>query len=282
MTRKSPAKAPAKTPAKAPAKSPETGKWGDLAPRVGSAIVMVAVGAVALWFGGYVFAALGVLIAGLMTWELVSMVRPGHKRAAIEEGAVAAAALAVALYVPGGVAAIILGILVIVLVGRTGRHPAITAAYGAGIFLGAYGLVTLRNHGGLDLAIWLIVVVIATDIAGYFAGRIIGGPKFWPKVSPKKTWSGTVAGWVAALAVTYWLYSSFLYPDWVLWAAVPLSFASQMGDAAESAIKRRMGVKDSSGLIPGHGGVMDRFDAMIGASLVLTLGAVIARLAGLA
>ena len=259
--------------------APKAGKWGDLGPRVLSGIAMIAVGAFALWMGGYVFAALGVLIAGLMTWELVSMIRPGHRRAAIQEGLVAAAALAVSLYVPGGIAAIMLGILLIVLVGRTGRFPFLTAAYGAGIFLGAYGLVTLRNDGGMDLALWLIAVVIVTDIAGYFAGRIIGGPKFWPRVSPKKTWSGTVAGWVAALAVSYWLYTSFLYPDWILWAAVPLSFASQLGDAAESAIKRKTGVKDSSSLIPGHGGVMDRFDGMIGASLVLTVAGALAALA---
>ena len=93
------------------------------------------------------------------------------------------------------------------------------------------------------------------------------------------TYDANIAGWVAALAVSYWLYTSFLYPDWILWAAVPLSFASQLGDAAESAIKRKTGVKDSSGLIPGHGGVMDRFDGMIGASLVLTVAGPLAALA---
>ena len=116
---------------------------------------------------------------------------------------------------------------------------------------------------------WLIAVVVTTDIAGYFAGRIIGGPKFWPRVSPKKTWSGTVAGWIAAAAVGA-LFAGAL-GNGIIWLSVLVSFAGQMGDAAESALKRSKGVKDASALIPGHGGVFDRFDAMMGAALFITL-----------
>ena len=114
-------------------------------------------------------------------------------------------------------------------------------------------------------------MVIATDVAGYFVGRIVGGPKFWPKVSPKKTWSGTVGGWVAAAAV------GAFFGGWpLILVSVVTSFFSQMGDAAESAIKRRTGVKDSSNLIPGHGGLMDRFDALMGASLfIMLVGAIV-------
>ena len=89
---------------------------------------------------------------------------------------------------------------------------------------------------------------MATDVAGYFAGRIIGGPKFWPAVSPKKTWSGTAAGWIAAAIVGLFFAPHLPGPTVLL--SVVLSFASQMGDAAESALKRRTGVKDSSNLIP--------------------------------
>jgi phosphatidate cytidylyltransferase len=106
-------------------------------------------------------------------------------------------------------------------------------------------------------------VVLASDVAGYFAGRVLGGPKFWPHVSPKKTWSGTVAGWVLA-ALVGWAFMGPLGADaGLIGASVLLAFAGQMGDIAESAIKRRRGVKDSSDLIPGHGGVLDRFDALI-------------------
>ena len=255
------------------------GKWSDLAPRIASAIVMIAVGTAALWFGGHVFAALGVLVAGLMFWELVTMVRPGHKAAAQQEAALGAVAMAAALYVSPGIAAIILGLLLVVMVGRTGTHPFLTAGFTAGIFMAVYGLVGLRNGSGLTWTLWLVVVVVATDIAGYFAGRIIGGPKFWPRVSPKKTWSGTIAGWVAAVLVSYAMVLWAGLPLWTLAAGAALSFASQMGDAAESALKRKMKVKDSSSLIPGHGGVMDRFDAMMGASLAVTLWGIVAGLA---
>ena len=99
----------------------------------------------------------------------------------------------------------------------------------------------------------------------------MGGPKFWPRVSPKKTWSGTAAGWVgAALVGGIFAINSGVWSA-VLLASVVLSLASQMGDIAESAIKRKMGVKDSSRLIPGHGGVLDRFDGMLGASVAFLL-----------
>ena len=112
--------------------------------------------------------------------------------------------------------------------------------------------------------------MVASDVLGYFAGRMLGGPKFWPAISPKKTWSGTVAGWVGAalVGVCFALAGSS-------WLLVPLSavvaFAGQMGDILESWVKRRAGVKDASNLIPGHGGVLDRFDALIGAVVVVML-----------
>ena len=140
------------------------------------------------------------------------------------------------------------------------------------ILWAAHGLILLRGSYGLTFVLWLVSVVIASDVAGYFAGRVLGGPKFWPRVSPKKTWSGTVAGWVLAALVG----AAFAFWGGMPWLVVPVSavlaFAGQMGDIAESAIKRHVGVKDSSNLIPGHGGVLDRFDAMIAvAALALVL-----------
>ena len=117
--------------------------------------------------------------------------------------------------------------------------------------------------------LWLVAVVVASDTMGYFAGRLIGGPKFWPRISPKKTWSGTVAGWVGAGLVG----AGFAAAGTVPWAYALLSpliaLAGQVGDIVESWIKRRAGAKDSSRLIPGHGGVLDRFDALVGAVLAL-------------
>jgi phosphatidate cytidylyltransferase len=115
---------------------------------------------------------------------------------------------------------------------------------------------------------WLVLVVVVTDVVGYFAGRAIGGPKFWPRVSPKKTWSGTVAGWAVAVAVALLFMPLLAAGPGLIVASVLIAMAGQAGDIAQSAIKRHAGVKDSSNLIPGHGGVMDRFDALVAAALV--------------
>jgi phosphatidate cytidylyltransferase len=143
--------------------------------------------------------------------------------------------------------------------------------FAAMIIIAAYGLAVQRIDFGFRWMMWLALVVIATDVFGYFAGRIFGGPKFWPRVSPKKTWSGTVAGWVAAAIVGWWFMRFPGVGIEIIGISVAISMASQMGDIAESAMKRRMGVKDSSNLIPGHGGVFDRFDGMLGASVFLLL-----------
>ena len=124
--------------------------------------------------------------------------------------------------------------------------------------------------------LWLVLIVVASDVLGYFAGRLIGGPKFWPSISPKKTWSGTIAGWIGAALVGL----AFMGADGagigIVGVSIMLAMAAQMGDIAESAIKRRLGVKDSSHLIPGHGGVMDRFDGMVGAAVLLLVAGPVA------
>jgi phosphatidate cytidylyltransferase len=119
--------------------------------------------------------------------------------------------------------------------------------------------------------------VVVSDVMGYFAGRILGGPKFWPAISPKKTWSGTIAGWAGAIGVGILFWAMGYAPGGIVILSPLVGFAGQMGDIAESWIKRRTGVKDSSDLIPGHGGFMDRFDAMTGAVvLVMLLSLVVA------
>ena len=132
------------------------------------------------------------------------------------------------------------------------------------------GLVILRDNYGFVWVAWLALVVIASDILGYFAGKIIGGPKFWPKVSPKKDLVGHHRGLDRARP---WWRVAFVLLGHAGWQLVTISIAiaiaGQMGDVAESALKRRSGVKDSSNILPGHGGMFDRFDAMLGASLFL-------------
>ncbi|MCP5037868.1 MAG: phosphatidate cytidylyltransferase [Rhodobacteraceae bacterium] len=246
--------------------------WADLAPRIGSAVVMAAIGIAAIWAGGVVFAALVALVSGLIIWEVTRMLAPsegaGSNVLATGMGALTGVAIFLAGFLSGFYALLILWGVALVGVGAlgAGRDRVRFGLYAIWVMMAGYGLTAMRLEGGLMVILWLVAVVIATDTAGYFAGKTIGGPKFWPKVSPKKTWSGTIAGWIAAGLVGLAFGGVLL-----MLISVLMSFASQMGDAAESALKRHTGIKDSSNLIPGHGGVFDRFDAMMGAALVLTI-----------
>ena len=150
------------------------------------------------------------------------------------------------------------------------------------MLLAGLSLVGLRDLAGAGWMIWLVAVVVASDVLGYFAGRLIGGPKFWPRVSPKKTWAGTVAGWIGAALVGWAAMAPLGAGGGLVALSVALALAAQLGDIAESAIKRQAGVKDSSRLIPGHGGVMDRFDGMVGAAVMLWLAGPLAGLPVLA
>lgn len=259
--------------------------FADLRTRALSGAAMAGVGLAAVWLGGPVFGVLGVVLAGLMGWEAHRLAHPGAPEGASWGYGLASALLVAGLTLwqtgPVSLAGLVLGAAILAL--RLPRDRVIHGLYLALILVATHGLIVLREGAGLAVVLWLIAIVIASDVAGYFAGRMIGGPKFWPRISPKKTWSGTVAGWVLAAAVgagfALWLNLSW----WVVPVSALLAFAGQMGDIAESALKRRAGVKDSSNLIPGHGGVLDRFDAMIAVSalaLVLAYAGVLAGLAG--
>lgn len=245
--------------------------WDDLKPRVMSAIVMAVIGAAAVWAGGYWFIALIAISSGLMMWELVRMVAPTLASEPVQLGLVTALAVALSALLPVFFTAPVLLAPVVVGFGMVKTNRGLFIPYALLILLAGHGFIYLRQDLGLIWMLWLLLVVIASDIGGYAAGRMLGGPKFWPAVSPKKTWSGTIAGWVGAAAVG--LYFSAAYDLWAgLWlVSIMVGFAAQMGDIAESAIKRKTGIKDSSNLIPGHGGFMDRFDGMLGASLVVVL-----------
>ena len=127
-------------------------------------------------------------------------------------------------------------------------------------------LLRLDPVKGFAALMFVLIIVWVTDSGGYFAGRGIGGPKLWPSVSPKKTWAGAVGGFAASLAVACG-FAAFDLGRTVplLISAAILSVASQLGDLFESAVKRRFGVKDSSHVIPGHGGLMDRLDGFVAA-----------------
>ena len=256
-------------------------RWSDLAPRVISAVVMVAVGGAAIWAGGHVFAALAVVATGLMMWELARMTRDAGHDASILLGLLAAAVLALNLWVPMAwvLPLLLLPPLIGVIAPR--RDAGAFAAYALVIMATGWALVALRGSAGMVPLLWLLAVVIASDVMGYFAGRILGGPKFWPKVSPKKTWSGTIAGWIGAALVGLGFWAMGQGSAALIWVSPLVALAGQMGDIAESAIKRHAGVKDSSALIPGHGGVLDRFDALIAVAMLALLMALLGAFHGL-
>jgi phosphatidate cytidylyltransferase len=250
-------------------------RWSDLRKRAVSAVVMLAVGIAEIWFGGRSFALLVIAISATMIWELASITAPGSRKTSLTIAGIAAACLAVAVWLPAELAdaALLVPGLALALTSRRDRR--ISTVYGVAVMVAGYGLVALRSEGPAAI-LWLIGVVIVSDVAGYFVGRTLGGPKFWPAISPKKTWSGTVAGWAGAVVLSLGFVASGHAPWPVVLLAPVIAFAGQMGDIAESWIKRRAGVKDSSGLIPGHGGVMDRFDALTGAVVaVMLLGLVV-------
>ena len=256
---------------------PAPPRWADLRLRVLSAAVMIAVGSVEIWLGGAAFAALVVALTGGMLWELARITAPAQVRRALVLGALGAGALALVLVAPADYAPALLLVPSLAFALTPRRDRRLSSLWAGAAMVSGYGLVELREGAGTPAILWLICVVVASDVLGYFAGRLIGGRRFWPAVSPKKTWAGTIAGWIGAAAVGAGFVAAGLAP----WTLVPLSavvaLAGQMGDIAESWIKRRAGVKDSSRLIPGHGGLMDRFDALTGAVVaVMALGLVLA------
>lgn len=264
------------------------GKWSDLSRRVASTLVLLAIGALLATAQG-IWLRLGMAVISAITfWELAAMTgwrkparhvtRFGRSRP-VALAALAGVAQAVALTEAHPLIWLALAVPLIAGVPGAARRDRLTyVLFGAAILLVAYGLVGFREAYGLPFVLWLMGIVIVSDTAGYFVGRMMGGPKFWPSLSPKKTWSGTVAGWIGATALGLILWLAGHGDAALIWISPLVCLAGQMGDIAESWLKRRAGVKDSSNLIPGHGGFMDRFDAVTGAVLGTMLIGLIASL----
>ncbi|HWJ71366.1 MAG TPA: phosphatidate cytidylyltransferase [Sphingobium sp.] len=207
----------------------------DLGVRTLSAIVMLAVAGTALWLGGAAFTALIALVALGVLWEFWGMIR------------------AFAASWPARLAWLMFALVY--------------------VGLAVAALWDVRSHGQAPLfwTLLLLLIVWATDIGAYFAGRLIGGPKIAPRISPSKTWSGLGGGMLAATLVVAlmvsWYFNgvSAISEKWssILLLGIPLPVIAQAGDFFESALKRAAGVKDSGRLIPGHGGLFDRVDGLL-------------------
>jgi len=252
-------------------------RGGELMLRICSALVLVPMAIGTAYLGGWPFAVFWGLAAMGVLWEWISLVARSDHRTVLMTGG-ASLALAVALVATGHLLAAVI-VLAISTLGVAALAPAKWRTWiAAGVpYAGALGVapVVLRSDSedGFLAVIFLFAIVWTTDVVAYFSGRAIGGPKLMAQVSPKKTWSGAIGGTLAAVVVAFVLAKvmalSGLFAIAML--AVVLSICAQGGDLFESFLKRRFGAKDSGHLIPGHGGLMDRLDGFITASVVAAL-----------
>jgi len=251
----------------------------NLALRVLSAIVLAPLAIGVAYAGSWPFALFWTMAALAVLWEWIKLVAgPGHVLMfSICAAAIAVAAVAELRHHPVAALLIVgLGLLAsFIFAPQTSRMWIAAGVAYAGAMLLAPLYLRFDPNYGLQAVLLLFAIVWTTDVLGYFAGRAIGGPKLWRAVSPKKTWSGAIAGAIgamlAAIAMVHVLEAFELgrfHPG--QWAAIGLvlSVVAQGGDLLESWLKRRFGAKDASQLIPGHGGVMDRLDGFWAAALV--------------
>jgi len=247
----------------------------DLWPRVAAAVAMGLAALVVAWFGGVVFVAFWWLASVVVLWEWQRIVRGERLAERVALGALALAPAALFALHNSALAAsatLVVGALAVGWVaGPAARIWAGAGVLYAGALVVSLGLLRASPNYGLASILWLFAVVWGTDVAAYFAGRLIGGPKLWPRVSPGKTWSGAIVGALAGAALGLLLGGWTHRIDRLFWLGLAAAVVSELGDLFESALKRRFGVKDSSRLIPGHGGLMDRLDAFIAASLFATV-----------
>ena len=269
--------------------APPARRWGDLGLRAASGLVLIAVALVTARLGGAIFLALWIVASIIVLWEWRRLTGGAWRSVGFLGGALglgAAGLLAPTSFDTAMLLVVIAGAAQAVLAPPGQRAWAAGGMLYSGAFLVAVVALRFSFPFGSRSIVWLFATVWSTDVFAYFGGRLIGGKKLWPRISPSKTWSGTICGVVAgALLGTLTAVRDLPYPS----ALVPLlvlslvaAILSQAGDAFESGIKRHFGVKDSSRLIPGHGGVMDRLDGFVAAAIFAFLFGVVRNLPSVA
>ena len=247
----------------------------NLSTRIIAAAVLIPLAIAIAYAGGWLWTALVTLAAiGLyVEWLMVVGLVADKRVVASGVAALAIAGLCLAIgRIDAALIALGIGLVAVAIITPAQRNWSALGFLYAAVAEIASVLLRLDPVKGFAALVFVLVIVWVTDSGGYFAGRGIGGPKLWPRVSPKKTWAGAIGGFVASLAVA----GAFAALDLgkaghLLMISGVLSVVSQLGDLFESAVKRRFGVKDSSQIIPGHGGLLDRLDGFVAVVAVAAL-----------
>jgi phosphatidate cytidylyltransferase len=247
----------------------------NLLMRVLAALVLAPLAMAMAYSGGWLWATL-VALASIGLYVEWLMIVGLARKARVTASGVAALAIAgiclIAARLDAALIVLAIGLVAVALVSPERRGWTATGFFYAAAAEIAAVLVRLDSNNGFVALVFVLLVVWVTDIGGYFAGRGIGGPKLWPRVSPKKTLAGAIGGFVASLVVAVGFAAlGFGRTGVLLLLAALFSTVSQLGDLFESAVKRRFGVKDSSQLIPGHGGLLDRLDGFVAAIVVAAI-----------
>jgi phosphatidate cytidylyltransferase len=254
--------------------NPESGSR-NLVMRVIAALILAPLAIAIAYAGGWLWILLVTLAVIGLYVEWLTIVGLAREMPVVVSGIAALAVTGLCLAIgridaASGVLAI--GLAAVALLTRERRNWTAAGFFYAAAAEMASVLVRLDSVKGFVALIFVLLIVWVTDIGGYFAGRGIGGPKLWPRVSPKKTWAGAAGGFAASLAVAFGFAAFDLGKTGaLLLLGAVLSVVSQLGDLFESAVKRRFGVKDSSHVIPGHGGLLDRLDGFVAAIIVAAI-----------
>ncbi|HSD92948.1 MAG TPA: phosphatidate cytidylyltransferase [Methyloceanibacter sp.] len=254
---------------------------GEIVLRIASALVLAAVALGATLYSPWTFLVLVMVGGGLAVWEWGRLTRGNgfDGTALISAVAVGAAAVLISLRQPNLAALILTAVSVAIFVTQPTRSESAWSLAGLlYVALPAAALVWLRGDPALGAiaVVYLFVVAWTTDTASYAAGRLIGGPKLAPRISPRKTWSGFIIGALtpALVGIAFAFALKSTSALWLALVSVALALACQAGDLTESWVKRRFGAKDMSRMIPGHGGLLDRIDGVLFAAVVAALIAV--------
>jgi len=265
--------------------TPPKKTWKNLGVRAVTGITLATICVIPLYFGGWIWAVLVALFGGRMMYEWVRMSDPNPNVLTyiIPIFGLIVGVIYTAQDQHGFAALAVMITAICAAIGRIKRGGVLWSALGI-LYILIPSLVMIALRGmqmgfatrGFSLLVFILVCVIAADVGAYFGGSYFKGKKLAPTLSPNKTWSGAISGFIFALLIGAIAATIIgLSPIYGVMLAAPIVILSVFGDLLESALKRKLKVKDSGGLLPGHGGLLDRLDslmmAVVGAALLLYL-----------